>query len=106
MLLHLVSKHRRQVIQEGVLLSCAADSSHQAASFVASRVLSAFSMLGEPGTRVQTIPRAVFHGIPGSPSRMRLEKAGSPSAARARSVMWLRRLSSAKGSDVLIAPRS
>jgi hypothetical protein len=38
--------------------------------------------------------RAVFHGIPGSSSRIRLEKAGSRSAARARSLMWLRRLSS------------
>jgi hypothetical protein len=64
-------------------------------------------MFGERETRVQTIrPKAVFHGIPGSPSRMRLEKAGSRSAARARSLMWLRRLSSAKGSDVSIAPSS
>ena len=32
-LLHFVSKHRRPVIREGVLLSCVADNSHQAASF-------------------------------------------------------------------------
>ena len=50
-------------------------------------VLSAISMFGERGTRVQMIrPRAVFHGIPGSPSLMRIEKAGSRSAARARSL--------------------
>ena len=46
-------------------------------------VLSSISMFGERGTRIQTIrPRAVFHGIPGSPSRMRLEKAGSRSGGR------------------------